>query len=53
MSKLDVIIDKLAELKNTVNSCATNLSLEDYDWLYGDVEELQHLANELKEEKQV
>lgn len=51
MSKIDDIITKLAELKNSVNSCSTNLTLEEYDWLYSDVEELQHLAYELKEEK--
>lgn len=43
------IVEKLAELKNTVNSCSDNLSLEDYDWLYGSVEELQYLADELDE----
>tara|TARA_R100001594_G_scaffold61608_1_gene95796 strand:+ start:258 stop:413 length:156 start_codon:yes stop_codon:yes gene_type:complete len=51
VNKIDVIIDKLAELKNSVNSCGNSLTLEEYDWLHGDVEELQHLAYELKEEK--
>lgn len=51
MSKIDVIIDELAQLKNAVNSCGNSLTLEEYDWSHSDVEELQHLAYELKEEK--
>jgi len=51
LNKIDVIIHKLSELKNAVNSCSTNLSIEDYDWLHSSVEELQHLAYKLKEEK--
>jgi len=50
ISKIDNITDKLAELKSAVNSCGNSLTLEEYDWLHGSVEELQYLVFELKEE---
>ncbi|AGH32238.1 hypothetical protein VPHG_00175 [Vibrio phage 11895-B1] len=43
---LKTISDKLTDLKSTLNSCSENLSLEEYDILYGDIEELQKIAHE-------
>lgn len=38
----NLISDKLSVLKSSLCTCES-LSLEEYDRLYGDVEEIQHL----------
>lgn len=43
-TQIAIIADKLAQLKLTLNECSDNLSLEQYDHMYGDVEELQRLV---------
>lgn len=50
MSKLQIIEQKLSELKLTLNNNSSGLSLVEYDILYGDIEELQYLVDELQEE---
>lgn len=46
---LQIISDKMADLKNTLTRNATGLSLEEYDELYSDIEELQFLLFEIIE----
>lgn len=43
-TQITTIADKLAQLKLTLNAYSDNLSLEQYDHLYGDIEELQRLV---------
>ena len=43
-TQITTISDKLAQLKLTLNKCSDNLSLEQYDHLHGDIEELQRLV---------
>ena len=43
-NNLESISIKLAELKNTLGKCASGLSLEEYDILHADIEELQILV---------
>jgi hypothetical protein len=49
-AQLHVIFAKLTELKQTLNAFNEGLSLEEYDILYGDIEELQSLVYEIMEE---
>lgn len=44
-----VIQDKIAKLKSSLGDCGS-LSLDDYDNLYGDIEEIQYLFFELTDE---
>lgn len=41
--------DKLAQLKLTLNRYSDNLSLEQYDCMYADIEELQRLVLDLND----
>lgn len=43
-TELTEIFTKLAELKVTLNKYAEGLTLEEYDYLYSDIEELQGLV---------
>lgn len=43
-TQIAIIADKLAQLKLTLNTYSDNLSLEQYDHLHGDIEELQRLV---------
>lgn len=46
-TQITTISDKLAQLKLRLNVYSDNLSLEQYDHLHGDIEELQYLVLDL------
>lgn len=46
---LQIVSDKLADLKSDLCQCSSGLSLEEYDLLYGDIEELQCFVGELQD----
>ena len=48
-TQISTISDKLAQLKLTLNIYSDNLSLEQYDHLHGDIEELQRLVLDLSD----
>lgn len=48
-TQIATISDKLAQLKLTLNRYSDNLSLEQYDHMYGDIEELQRLVLDLSD----
>lgn len=48
-TQIAIIADKLAQLKLTLNRYSDNLSLEQYDHMYGDIEELQCLVLDLSD----
>ena len=48
-TQIATISDKLAQLKLTLNRYSDNLSLEQYDCMYGDIEELQCLVLDLSD----
>ena len=50
-TELTEVFTKLAQLKVTLNKYAEGLTLEEYDHLYGDIEELQGLVSELMSEE--
>lgn len=45
--KLQDVVTKLAELKQTLKDFNEGLSLEEFDILYGDIETLQYLVDEI------
>lgn len=46
-SDLSLIESKLGDLKVTLNNCSSNLTLEEYDILHGDIEEIQRIVSEM------
>lgn len=48
-TELTEVFTKLAQLKVILNKYAEGLTLEEYDHLYGDIEELQGLVFDLRE----
>lgn len=48
-TQIATISDKLAQLKLTLNLYSDNLSLEQYDHLHADIEELQYLVLDLSD----
>lgn len=46
-AQLHLVAAKLSELKQTLNDFHAGLSLEEYDILHGDIEELQYLVDEI------
>ena len=48
-TQIATISDKLAQLKLTLNRYSDNLSLEQYDCMYGDIEGLQYLVLDLSD----
>lgn len=48
ITDLDIILNKLGELKHSLR-LYPELTLESYDMLHGDIEELQHLVWEVKD----
>lgn len=48
-TQIATISDKLTQLKLTLNAYSDNLSLEQYDHMYGDIEELQYLVLDLED----
>ena len=46
-TELTEVFTKLAQLKVTLNKYAVGLTLEEYDHLYGDIEELQGLVSDV------
>jgi hypothetical protein len=48
-TQIATISDKLAQLKLTLNRYSDNLSIEQYDCMYGDIEKLQYLVLELSD----
>lgn len=47
---LQKLLQKLATLKVTLNCSADNLTLEDYDCLHGEIEDIQYFVCKMLED---